>query len=1007
MKFISANKGLRVLFYSLVLATLPISAFARAHASPISGACFQQTISGTVSDGSGPLPGAIIVVKGTTRSVATDPEGNYSIAASVDDVLVFSFTGFKTVEVIVGSQGPVNITLEEDALQLEEVTINAGYYNVKQKEATGSITRITSKDIETQPVSNVLATMQGRMAGINIIQNTGVPGGGFDIQIRGLNSLRSGGNAPLYIIDGVPYASQAIGNPQTSTILPNSTSPLNSINPSDIESIEVLKDADATAIYGSRGANGVVLITTKKGKIGVTTYTAGVSSGFGSVTRFANMMKTPDYLAMREEAFANDGISVYPDNAYDINGTWDRNRYTDWQKEITGGTASITEASASVSGGSEQTQALVSGNFRRETTVFPGDFEYNKANVHTNLRHQSTDEKFKVSFSASYTMQDNDLPWKDLTLEARGLAPNAPALYNDDGSLNWADGTWDNPLRNLEGKFKARTYDLIANTMLTWNIWKGISFGTSLGFTDVRHDESRTLPSTIYNPSYGAGAEFSSVFFNTTNRQSWIIEPQLNWKQEFGKLKTEVLAGSTFQKQNYDQLVVSGMGFPSNAMIYNLAAATTKTVVSDDQSTYKYQAIFARANFNYDRRYILNLTARRDGSSRFGPGNQFANFGAAGLAWIFSNEEFLKDFTPLSFGKLRASYGTTGNDQIGDYQYLNTYSGTGVGYNGIIGLMPTRLFNENFSWETNNKLELALEAGFLKDRIFLILAYYDNRSSNQLVGIPLPGTTGFNTIQANLGATVQNKGIEATLNTVNWQTKDFSWTTSFNISATRNKLLEFPGLEESTYRNQFVIGQPTNIRLLYVYKGVNPDTGIYEFEDLDGDGAITAAGDRKSIADFNPKFFGGLQNTITYKGLTFDFFFQFVKQNNWNANYLSSMPGTMANQPAGVIQRWQEPGDNAPFQQYSTGVQSGVFDAFMRYSESTAAFSDASFIRLKNISLTYTLPDEWLKGVKCRLRLEAQNLLTITSYKGADPEFGTAGFLPPLKMITTGIQITY
>ncbi|PZR19101.1 MAG: SusC/RagA family TonB-linked outer membrane protein [Flavobacterium psychrophilum] len=1007
MKFISANKGLRVLFYSLILATLPISALARAHASPTCKAFYQQVISGTVSDATGPLPGAIIAVKGKNLAIAADAAGRYAIAANSGDIIVFSFTGFKTVEVTITSSNVIDITLEEDHTQLEELTINAGYYNVKQKEATGSISRITAKDIENQPVANVLATMQGRMAGVNIIQNTGVPGGGFDIQIRGLNSLRSGGNAPLYIIDGVPYSSQAIGNSQTSTVLPNSTSPLNSINPSDIESIEVLKDADATAIYGSRGANGVVLITTKKGKAGVTTYTAGISSGFGRVTRFADMMKTPEYIAMREEAFANDGITTYPANAYDINGTWDRNRYTDWQKEITGGTAQITEASASVSGGTEQTQALISGNYRKETTVFPGEFEYNKANIHTNFGHQSNDGKFRVSFSASYTMQDNDLPWKDLTMDAKGLAPNAPALYNDDGSLNWADGTWDNPLRHLEGKFKAKTYDLITNAMLSWDIWRGISFRTSLGFTDLRHDESRTFPSTVYNPSYGAGAEFSSVFFNTTNRQSWIIEPQLNWKQEFGKLKTEVLGGSTFQKQNYDQLVVSGMGFPSNAMIYNLAAATTKTILSDDQTVYKYQALFGRANFNYDGRYIVNITARRDGSSRFGPGNQFANFGAIGLAWIFSNESFLKEFAPLSFGKLRASYGTSGNDQIGDYQYLNTYSGTGVGYNGVIGLRPTRLFNENFSWETNKKLELAMETGFFNDRVFLTLAYYRNRSSNQLVGIPLPGTTGFTNIQANLGATVENKGLEATLNTLNWQTKEFSWRTSFNISAAKNKLIEFPGLAESTYRNQFVIGQPTNIRLLYVYKGVNPETGIYEFEDLDGDGVITAQGDRSSVADFNPKFFGGLQNTFTYKGLVFDFLFQFVRQKNWNANYLSGMPGTMSNQPTSVINRWQEPGDLAFFQQYSTGTQSGVFDAFMKYSESTAGFSDASFIRLKNVSLSYTLPDQWLKGVKCRLRVEAQNLLTVTSYKGADPEFGTAGFLPPLKMITTGIQITY
>lgn len=1007
MKIISVNKGLRVHFYSLIFASLFISALARAHASPLSAVEFQQTVSGVISDALGPLPGVMVSVKGTSLSVSSDENGKYAIAAGPSDVLVFSFVGFRTIEVPVSGRSFVAALLVEDATQLQELEINAGYYTVKDKERTGSIARITATDIETQPVTNVLATMQGRMAGVNITQATGVPGGGFDIRIRGLNSLRATGNAPLYLIDGVPYASQAIGNLQTSTVLPAASSPLNSINPADIQSIEVLKDADATAIYGSRGANGVVLITTKKGKAGKTTYSASLRSGMGRVTRFSELMHTPEYIQMREEAYANDGEAEYPFNAYDINGTWDRSRYTDWQEELLGGTAQLAQASVSVSGGSEQTQVLLSGNYNRETTVFPGDFRYNKANVYSNVSHRSTDGKFKLALSASYTTQENDQPGTDLTLEARRLAPNAPALYNPDGTLNWENGTWDNPLRNTEGKFRTKTGDLIANAILSWDIWKGIAFRTSMGFTDLSHEESRTYPSTIYNPSYGVGAEYSSGYNSQADRHSWIIEPQLNWSYSFGKWDTAVLGGLTFQKQSSNQILQSGSGFSSNALIDNLAAATTKNILSDEQSIYKYQAVYGRFNISYDQRYILNLTGRRDGSSRFGPEKRFANFGAAGLAWIFSNESLLKDSSIISLWKLRASYGSSGNDQIGDYQYLDTYSSIGTGYNGVIGLKPTRLFNDRFGWENNDKLELALETGLWKDRIFFTLAWYENRSSNQLVGVPLPGTTGFTSIQDNLGATVQNKGVEFTLRTTNFQSKDFSWITSFNISASKNKLLEFPELEGSTYRNQFVIGQPTNISLLYIFKGVNPQTGVYEFEDVNGDGQITAQDDRKFAADFNPQYFGGLQNQITYKGVALDFLFQFVKQKNWNESYLSDMPGMMANQPRNVVNRWQQPGDAAPFQQYSTGLQSDVFEAYLRHSESTAAYSDASFIRLKNVALSYTLPPQWIAGIQCRLTLEGQNLWTITSYKGADPEFGTAGFLPPLKMITTGIQITY
>lgn len=367
------------------------------------------------------------MVKGTTISMITDQKGNFSITANSTDTLVFSFIGYAAQEILVGNKTSLNIILVEDSTQLKEVTINAGYYKVKDKERTGSIARITSKDIETQPVTNVLAAMQGRMAGVNITQATGVPGGGFDIQIRGLNSLRAEGNAPLYIIDGVPYSSEPIGYNQSNTIHPTTTSPLNNLNPGDIESLEVLKDADATAIYGSRGANGVVLVTTKRGKQGNTIFTANISKGFGEVTRFIKLMNTQQYLAMRAEAFTNDGITSYPSYAYDINGTWDQNRYTDWQKELLGGTAEITNISSSMSGGSEHTQFMISGNFNKETTVFPGDFAYKKGNLRANVNHTSSDRKFRVNFSAGYTLQDNNQPSQDLTPAAWGTPPNAPA----------------------------------------------------------------------------------------------------------------------------------------------------------------------------------------------------------------------------------------------------------------------------------------------------------------------------------------------------------------------------------------------------------------------------------------------------------------------------------------------------------------------------------------------------------------------------------------------------
>jgi len=1005
MKIFSVNKGLRVLFYSLVLATLPLSALARAHASPSREAYFQQLISGTVSDGTGPLPGATVVVKGSGRSAVTDADGKFSIAAAPEDVLIVSFVGFKSVEMLVGAQAVVNIILVEDSLQLEEVTINAGYYNVKQKESTGNISRITSKDIETQPVSNVLATMQGRMAGVSITQDSGAPGGAFQIRIRGQNSLRSEGNDPLYIIDGVPFSSETIGFSETSGFNPSMTSPLNGINPANIASIEVLKDADATAIYGSRGANGVVLITTKKGRAGKTAVSVTASTSAGKVTTMLDLMKTGQYLAMRRQAYANDGITTYPDSAYDVNGTWDQNRYTDWQKELIGGTAQITTLQASVSGGSESTQYQLSGDYRTETTVMPGDFSYDRGSVHFNVNHGAPDDRFKLTFSSGYSFQKNDLPATDLTTISRSLAPNAPALYNPDGSLNWENNTWTNPLAALEQQFTANINTLTASTVLSYAVTPSLLFKANLGYNEVANSESKATPSTMYNPSFGFGSESSSIELNKTGRKSWIIEPQVSWSGNWSKGKIEALAGATFQRQQTDRLFQFGYGFPSNTLINNLAAASFVYVYADDITIYKYQALFARVNYNWDGRYIINLTGRRDGSSRFGPGNQFANFGAVGAAWLFSNENFLKDSKVLSFGKIRGSYGTTGNDQIGDYQYYNTYATNGVTYDGIVGLQPTKLYNPNFGWEVNRKLEAGLELGFFKDRVFATASWYRNRSSNQLVGIPLPGTTGFSVLTANLDAKVENSGLEFTLRTINIDNGSFSWSTSFNIAANRNKLIAYPGLETSPYATTYRIGQSLNIINLYQYNGVDPQTGHYAFTDFNGDDAISYLDDRKAMVDLTPSFFGGLQNQLQYKAFSLDFIFHFVKQDN-----LAPTPGalgTAVNQRADITNVWNQPGDQAAYQRFTAGFDSAAMLAFSQFNSSTGAVQDASFIRLKNVALSYDVPASFLKGTKLRLFATGQNVFTLTSYKNGDPELRFGGSLPPLRVFTGGVQLSF
>lgn len=968
----------------------------------------QQQVTGIVSDSHGALSGVVIVVKGTTITAISDTAGHYTINAPNDATLTFSFIGYSTIEIAVDGRNDVSVIMKDDPTFLEEVTVNAGYYSVKESERTGSIVKVGAKDIEKQPVSNPLAALQGRMAGVNITQGSGVSGGGFTIEIRGTNSLRSDGNSPLYIVDGMPYLSSPQANPSlfNGILTAGGPSVLNGVNPSDIESIEILKDADATAIYGSRGANGVVLITTKKGKAGKTEFSVNAYTGASHITRTLDLMNTRQYLAMRNEAFANDGFTELPEWAYDVNGTWG-NRYTDWQKELIGGTAMTRNLDVGVSGGNSNTQFTLHGTTYTESTVFPGDFSYRKSSFHAGINHASDDGKFTAAFTANYTVDKNNQPGNDLSRQAVNLPPNAPELYDENGELNWANSTWVNPLSLLEEKYFVKTNTLTANGVFGYELLPGLQFRTSLGFADTRLEESRLSPNTVYDPAYGLDSSVSSSLLNNSKQQSWNIEPQLEYKREIAKGKLSVLAGATFQENLGQQLGIFGYGFSSNSLLGNLAAASTKNILYDTNNEYRYNAGFARINYGFRDRYFLNLTGRRDGSSRFGPGNRFANFGAIGAAWLWSKENFMKAVPVISFGKLRASYGSTGSDQIGDYQFLDTYGTTGSSYQGIVALEPIRLFNPNFSWETNKKLEVALDLGLFEDRIFITAAQYSNRSSSQLVGIPLPGTTGFSSIQANLGATVENKGWEFELRTVNIKSKDLHWTMSANLTIPRNKLVAFPGLEGSTYANQYVVGESINIVKVFESTGVDPQTGLYQFKDYNGDGEIHGADDRQKIIDTSPRYFGGLQNSLSYKNWQLDFLFQFVKQLGTNYTYASGVPGNFGNQPTAVISHWEQPGDHSAVQQYSAGFNDDATLAFERLAASDAAYSDASYVRLKNLSLSYTLPSSWIKMATCRLYAQGQNLLTFTHYKGLDPENQSLGALPPLRTITVGVAVSF
>ncbi len=964
----------------------------------------QKTISGIITSGAAPLSGVNVLVKNSARGSISDLEGRYSVSASANDTLVFTYVGYKLQEFAVGSGPILNVVMEVDAQALEAVVINAGYYKVSDREKTGSISRVTAEEIGTQPVNNPLAAMQGRVAGVDIVETTGSAGGGFNVRIRGLNSLTAG-NEPLYIIDGVPFDSRSIADRGISSeIIPQGNiSPLNAINPANIESIEILKDADATAIYGSRGANGVILITTKKGKEGKTVFTLNSSTGIAMIAQKMNLLNTHQYLEMRREAFANDGITEYPETAYDVNGTWDQNRYTDWQEALIGGTAKTQNLQASISGGSAQTQFMLSSNYQLETSVFPGDFKYNRANVNSNVTHKSVDNRFHVLFNVAYAIENNNLPKKDLTYEAITLPPNAPPLYDESGEINWENSTWTNPLAELQSIYQNKTNTLLANAVLSYRLFQNFETKINLGYGNTLFNESYIRPHTIFNPSQGLDSGSSSLLKSNSSSHHYIVEPQLEWKKSFSNFKLEFLVGTTFQKNTTAHQGFLGRGFADNSFIENLQAATTITVTNEAETVYSYQSFFSRINLGFKEKLFLNLTGRRDGSSRFGPGNKYGNFGAIGAAWLFSED---LPIAWLSLGKLRGSYGITGNDQIGDYQYLQSYLIGDNQYDGNIGLEPARLYNPNFKWEENKKAEVAIELGLWKNRIYLNLAYYQNRSSNQLIDYALPGTTGFTSILANLDAVVENKGFEVELESTIVRNENFSWNIGGNLTLPKTTLLKFPGLENSTYSNRFEIGEPLTILKLYKVNGVDPNTGLFTFEDFNGDGEITSPEDRQYIADLSPQFYGGLSNSLQYKNWDLNFHFQFVKKDAVNQYYYGLQPGTMYNQSTDVLDRWQEPGDNAFMQQFSTGNNFDSYLAFSQFSESSGAISDASFIRLKNLELAYSLPLENVPNTSCRISLRGQNLLTFTKFKGGDPE-RTIGYLPSLRRISLNLQLQF
>jgi TonB-linked SusC/RagA family outer membrane protein len=1023
-------KGLP-LTYSILKKSIVVQAKAPSFLEKVVAAFDGIDVKGAVLDREGrPLPGATVTIKGERRSTTTNVKGEFSLAnVSKDAVLQISYMGYVTKDVAV-STNYVGVLLELSTSKLDEVQVMA-YGTTNRRLATANIGTVTAKDIEKQPVMNPLLALSGRVAGVTVTPTSGYASGTIKVEIRGRNAIDSKFTSePLYIIDGVPLTYLEIGGTSnyeqgSSGIVQNGMyvpgggqSPLFNISPADIESIDILKDGDATAIYGSRGANGVVLITTKKGKPGATTVTADISHGISKITRYWDMLNTEEYIKMRKQAFKNDGITPTVLNAPDLM-VWDTTRYTNWQKVIWGNNGSFDRVGTTISGGNDNTIFRISSNFTRQTEIITASGANKVAGISFTLSNTSMDKKFRTNLSANYSYSDvNNVSLPSV----ERLAPNAPPMYNAAGELNfeeWNDAGigWEYPFAQIKSVTRSQNKFFMGNLELSYQILKGLDASTTFGYNTSHNIADAFSPISAQNP---VSNPTGLAIVGTNDNENWMIEPKLNYQTTISKGRFTALLGATLQSTGTDGQSILGTGFTDDNFLKSMQyAPVTKITVTNGR--YKYAALSGRIGYSWDDKYIVNISGRRDGSSRFGKGKQYGNFGALAFAWIASQESWFKSVVPaaISFLKFRGSYAITGSDNIGDYQYLTEWANVSPNggfipnYGGATPLASGHAVNPDYQWQVNKKLEVGMSISFLQDRFNLEANYYRNRCGNQLTKYPTPLFSGFNDVTGNWPASLQNSGWEVMTNARVMKTNNFNWSVNFNISGNSNILLAYPDIENSAYFTTYIVGKPLNVQYLLHFTGVDPLTGQYSFEDHNRNGAIhifsserpnTGNDDRYILLNLDPKFMAGFGTEFSYKNIQLSLFFQYKNQIGRDPSFLSEVPGSRVNIPRSIYNKqWENPGQQADYARFTTRPLGS--DAFINGSD--MGFRDASYLRLNNVALSYTLPETILKGKrKLNVFAQAQNLFVITKYNGIDPDSQSFGSMPPAKIITAGLSLT-
>ncbi len=936
-------------------------------------------IQGRVLDENGEgFIGVTVRVKGTTIGTSTNGNGDFSIEANPGDELVFSFVGYEETTLVLGNATRIEVTMKSDLNALDEIVV-IGYGTVKKSDLTGSVSSIKSEDVNAFPTANVMQSLSGRASGVQVKQNTGAPGSGVSVRIRGTNSIQ-GSNEPLYVIDGFPVSSQPLG-----------------INNTDIESIEILKDASAIAIYGSRGANGVVLITTKSGKEGTMKVDYESSFGIQKLNKKIDLMNATEYAKFYNILSENEGNEpYYTQEQIDSFGEG-----FDWQDFIYQD-APIQNHSLNISGGNSKTQFSVSGSFFGQNGIIKGS-DYKRYSLRTNISHNISN-KVKASFSTTLSKVKTSRQNSGGSIQGQSLISAslvaAPTLspYNDDGSysvlktplpvivvnpLNFINETIDNGTAN----------NVLANGSLSYEPVEGLIFKVYGGIenSDVRNDYYRTI--NFFNAqSYGS--------VSTTQFTSLVNENTISYNKSFGtKHSISAVGGFTYQDFLNTSLSGSGSGFLSDATeTYNLGSATIPGIPGSGYSESVLLSYLGRLNYNFDNRFLATVSFRSDGSSKYSEGNKWGFFPSGALAWRLKNEAFIENIEFISDLKLRASWGKTGSQAIGAYATLNQLSSGKTVFGDALynTFAPSTTLPGELKWETTEQTDIGIDLAILNNRIQVSADYYNKNTHDLLNSVQLPSSTGFrNTIQ-NVGI-IQNKGFEFSADAIVTD-GDFKWDLNGNIAFNKSKIVKLYGGQEILTGNVNVLVLNDDISILregeplgsfYGYQEDGYDeNGHIQYKDINGDGAINL-NDKVILGNPNPKFIYGLNSFMSYKGFELTLFMQ-GSQGNDLAN-ISGIGNTlhyswgMNMLKDALTDHWTPENTDAKYPAI------GMFQSF---NFSNRFIEDGSFLRLRNVEIGYNFPvEKWkMSGIRnAKIYVSGQNLLTLTKYSWWDPEVNSQG----------------